>query len=49
MTTAAEESDTPARPEGQRTSLPITEEQMARMKEVARLILREPFTKRPWA
>jgi signal transduction histidine kinase len=49
VTTAAEESETPARPEGQRTSLPITEEQVARMKELARLIVREPFTKRPWA
>jgi signal transduction histidine kinase len=49
VTTAAEESETPARPEGERTSLPITDEQLARMKEVARLIVREPFTKRPWA
>ena len=49
MTTAAEENETPARPKGERTSLPITDEQVARMKEVARLILREPFTKRPWA
>jgi signal transduction histidine kinase len=49
VTTAAEENETPARPEGQRTSLPITEEQLARVKEVARLVLREPFTKRPWA
>jgi hypothetical protein len=54
MTTAAEESETPsrparpARPEGQRTSLPITEEQVARMKELARLVVREPFTARPW-
>jgi signal transduction histidine kinase len=49
MTTAAEESETPARPEGQRTTLPITDEQLARVKELARLVAREPFTKRPWA
>jgi signal transduction histidine kinase len=49
VTTAAEESETPARPQGERTSLPVTDEQLARVKEVARLVLREPFTKRPWA
>jgi signal transduction histidine kinase len=49
MTTAAEESETPARPKGERTSLPVSDEQVARAKELARLILREPFTKRPWA
>ena len=49
MTTAAEDGEAPVRPEGRRTpSLSITDEQLARMKQVALLVVREPFTKRPW-
>ena len=48
MTTAAEESEAPVRQEGTRASLIITDEQVARMKELGRRIVREPFTKRPW-
>ena len=50
MTTEqAEESETPVRLGGREVSFAITEEQAARMQEIARRILREPFTKRPWS
>ena len=51
MTTVAEDGETtqvPTSPQGKRASLPVTEEQVARVKELAQTILREPFTKRPW-
>ncbi len=50
MTTEqGEEGETPVRLRGREVSFAITEEQAARMQEIARRILREPFTKRPWS
>ena len=50
MTTEqAEESETPVRVGGREISFAITEEQAARIQEISRRILREPFTRRPWA
>jgi signal transduction histidine kinase len=52
--TTAEESEMPSpgperlHPEARRASLTITDEQIARLRELMTLAVREPFTKRPW-
>ncbi len=46
--TLATDDDTQAPAEGKGVALPITEEQVERLKELARRVLREPFTRRPW-
>jgi signal transduction histidine kinase len=52
MTLVTEDGETPAHPDQQPehkvVSLGITDEQVAKLKELAQRIVLEPFTKRPW-
>src|ERR1700733_7930734 len=49
MVEQAEDTGVHVRLWGRELSLAVTDEQMATAKSVSRQILREPFTKRPWA
>ncbi len=46
--TLATDDDTGAPTESKGVALPITEDQVERLKELAQRVLREPFTRRPW-
>ncbi|HUE07993.1 MAG TPA: sensor domain-containing protein [Acidimicrobiales bacterium] len=51
MTLVTEDGESPAPPEHPQhkgVTLAITDEQVVKVKEFARLVFREPFTKRPW-
>jgi signal transduction histidine kinase len=52
MTLAAQDGEAPVHPEehpeAKGVTLAITDEQVARLKELAQRVLREPFTRRPW-
>jgi signal transduction histidine kinase len=53
MTLVTEDGETPAHPEDEpkhkSVSLGVTDEQVVKVKELARRIVREPFTRRPWS
>ena len=53
MTLVTEDGEAPAHPEDhpehKAVSLGLTEEQVAKLKELAQRVVREPFTKRPWS
>jgi signal transduction histidine kinase len=46
--TLTTDDDTQAPTESKGVALPITEDQVERLKELAQRVLREPFTRRPW-